>query len=98
MRTPTTPDDYTVSAPIAGKVLRISHPLGEHGPSRHVGDEGVANQTVIALMQPTLPSFIDMRSRDQLQAEVAAADALPASQRHRPCLKRQLQTTFRCLR
>ena len=23
---------YTVSAPIAGKVLRISHPLGEQGP------------------------------------------------------------------
>jgi HlyD family secretion protein len=66
---------YTVSAPIAGKVLRISHPLGEQGPSLHVGDEVVANQTVIALMQPTLPGFIDVRSRDQLQAEVAAADA-----------------------
>lgn len=66
---------YTVSAPIAGKVLRISHPLGERGPSLHVGDEVVANQTVVALMQPTLPSFIDVRSRDQLQAEVLAADA-----------------------
>jgi HlyD family secretion protein len=66
---------YTVSAPIAGKVLRISHPTGEHGPSLHVGDEVVANQTVIALMQPTLPGFIDVRSRDQLQAEVLAADA-----------------------
>ncbi|SFM56842.1 HlyD family secretion protein [Bradyrhizobium sp. Rc3b] len=66
---------YTVSAPIAGKVLRISHPLGEQGPSLHVGDEVVANQTVVALMQPTLPGFIDVRSRDQLQAEVLAADA-----------------------
>ncbi|BBC00211.1 MULTISPECIES: efflux RND transporter periplasmic adaptor subunit [Bradyrhizobium] len=66
---------YTVSAPIAGKVLRISHPLGEQGPSLHVGDEVVANKTVIALMQPTLPGFIDVRSRDQLQAEVLAADA-----------------------
>ncbi|MCP1750928.1 efflux RND transporter periplasmic adaptor subunit [Bradyrhizobium elkanii] len=66
---------YTVSAPIAGKVLRISHPTGEHGPSLHVGDEVVANQTVVALMQPTLPGFIDVRSRDQLQAEVLAADA-----------------------
>jgi HlyD family secretion protein len=66
---------YTVSAPIAGKVLRISHPLGEQGPSLHVGDEVVANQTVIALMQPTLPGFIDVRSRDQIQAEVLAADA-----------------------
>ncbi|MEY9461345.1 multidrug efflux pump subunit AcrA (membrane-fusion protein) [Bradyrhizobium ottawaense] len=66
---------YTVSAPIAGKVLRISHPLGEQGPSLHVGDEVSANQTVVALMQPTLPGFIDVRSRDQLQAEVLAADA-----------------------
>jgi HlyD family secretion protein len=66
---------YTVSAPIAGKVLRISHPLGEQGSSLHVGDEVAANQTVIALMQPTLPGFIDVRSRDQLQAEVMAADA-----------------------
>lgn len=66
---------YTVSAPIAGKVLRISHPLSEQGPSLHVGDEVVANQTVVALMQPTLPGFIDVRSRDQLQAEVLAADA-----------------------
>jgi len=66
---------YTVSAPIAGKVLRISHPLGERGPSLHVGDEVVANETVVALMQPVLPGFIDARSRDQLEAEVKAADA-----------------------
>jgi len=66
---------YTVSAPVAGKVLRISHPMGEHGPSLHVGDEVVANQTVVAVMQPSLPNFIDVRSRDQLQAEVLAADA-----------------------
>ncbi|MBR1130313.1 efflux RND transporter periplasmic adaptor subunit [Bradyrhizobium iriomotense] len=65
---------YTVSAPIAGKVLRISHPLGEQGPSLHVGDEVAASQTV-ALMQPALPGFIDARSHDQLQAEVLAADA-----------------------
>jgi HlyD family secretion protein len=66
---------YTVSAPVAGKVLRISHPMGEKGPSLHVDDEVVANQTVIALMQPALPNFIDVRSHDQLAAEVLAADA-----------------------
>jgi HlyD family secretion protein len=71
---------YTVSAPVAGKVLRISHPMGERGPSLHVGDEVVANKTVIALMQPTLPSFIDVRSHDQLEAEVLAADAAIAQQ------------------
>lgn len=66
---------YTVSAPIAGKILRISHPMGEQGPSLHVGDQVTANETVVALMQPTPPSFIDVRSHDQLEAEVAAADA-----------------------
>jgi len=66
---------YTVSAPVAGKVLRISHPMGEQGPSIHVGDQVTANETVVALMQPTPPSFIDVRSHDQLQAEVIAADA-----------------------
>lgn len=66
---------YTVSAPVAGKVLRISHPTGEQGPSVHVGDQVTANETVVALMQPTPPSFIDIRSHDQLQAEVIAADA-----------------------
>ena len=30
---------YSVSAPIAGTVLRISHPFGETGISRHVGDQ-----------------------------------------------------------
>jgi HlyD family secretion protein len=71
---------YTVSAPVAGKVLRISHPAGERGPSLHVGDEVVADQTVVALMQPVLPGFIDVRSRDQLEAEVKAADAAIAQQ------------------
>src|SRR6266700_4766498 len=66
---------YTVSAPIAGKVLRISHPAGDEGFSRHVGDPVTANDTVVAVMQPTTPSFIDVRSRQQLEAEAAAADA-----------------------
>src|SRR6266568_1007561 len=46
---------YTVSAPIAGKVLRISHPAGDEGFSRHVGDPVTANDTVVAFMQPTTP-------------------------------------------
>jgi HlyD family secretion protein len=66
---------YTVSAPIAGKVLRISHPLGEEGISRHVGDLVTANETVVAVMQPMTPSFIDVRSREELEAAVTAADA-----------------------
>ncbi len=59
---------YTVSAPIAGRVLRIS-------PPRHVGDEVIADETVVAVMQPMTPSFVDARSREELQAAVAAAEA-----------------------
>ena len=66
---------YTVSAPIAGKVLRISHPAGEEGISVHVGDLVTANQTVVALMQPTTPGFLDVRSREEAEAAVAAAEA-----------------------
>ena len=66
---------YTVSAPIAGTVLRISHPHGETGISRHVGDQVTANDTVVALMQPASPGFVDIRSREELQKAVAAADA-----------------------
>jgi HlyD family secretion protein len=66
---------YTVSAPIAGKVLRISHPDDKHGMSLHVGDQVKADETVVAIMQPTIPGFIDVRSREELSAAVAAADA-----------------------
>ena len=66
---------YTVSAPIAGKVLRISHPFGDHGTSIHVGDQVKAAETVVAVMQPTAPSFLDVRSREELQAMLTAADA-----------------------
>src|SRR5450759_808965 len=66
---------YTVSAPIAGKVLRISQPVGDHGVSHHVGDLVTADQTVVAVMQPMTPGFIDTRSREELEAAVAAADA-----------------------
>ncbi|HEX2654327.1 MAG TPA: HlyD family efflux transporter periplasmic adaptor subunit [Xanthobacteraceae bacterium] len=66
---------YTVSAPIAGKVLRISHPHGDPGISIHVGDQVKMGETVVAIMQPNAPSFLDARSREELQAMLAAADA-----------------------
>src|SRR6516162_883345 len=66
---------YTIYAPIAGTVLRISNPHGETGISRHVGDQVTANETVVALMQPAIPGFVDIRSREELQQAVAAADA-----------------------
>ena len=66
---------YTVSAPIAGEVLRISNPMGSSGISLHVGDLVTANETVVAVMRPVAPSFLDTRSREELQAAAAAADA-----------------------
>jgi HlyD family secretion protein len=66
---------YTVSAPIAGKVLRISHPKGDNGVSIHVGDQVKATETVVALMQPAIPSFLDVRSREELQGTLTASDA-----------------------
>src|SRR5215211_9347512 len=49
---------YTVSAPIAGKVLRTP---------REVGDEVTADDTIVAVMQPTSPSFHDVRTHEELQ-------------------------------
>ena len=60
---------YTVSAPLAGKVLRTS---------REVGDEVIADQTVVAVMQPTSPSFHDARTHEELQGALAAADSAVA--------------------
>jgi len=57
---------YTVSAPVAGKVLRTT---------RHVGDEVVADDTVVAVMEPTAPGFHDVRSHEELQGALAAAEA-----------------------
>src|SRR5262249_4304566 len=70
---------YTVSAPLAGKLLRIAAHLEDH----HVGDPVTAGETIVAVMQPMVPSFLDVRSRQELEAAVAAADAagqLAASQ------------------
>ncbi|MCZ7661099.1 MAG: HlyD family efflux transporter periplasmic adaptor subunit [Xanthobacteraceae bacterium] len=59
---------YTVSAPIAGKVLRIS-------PPRHVGDVVAKDETVVAVMEPTVPGFHDARTHEELQAALGAAEA-----------------------
>lgn len=59
-------DIYTVSAPVVGKVLR--------NPTE-VGDLVIADETIVAVMQSTRPSFLDIRSREELQAALAAAKA-----------------------
>jgi HlyD family secretion protein len=57
---------YTVSAPLAGKVLRNP---------RQVGDAVTADETVVAIMQPTRPAFHDIRTHEELEAALAAAEA-----------------------
>jgi HlyD family secretion protein len=57
---------YTVSAPTAGKILRAP---------REVGDEVVANQTVVAVIEPTDPAFLDIRTQRVNEAAVEAASA-----------------------
>jgi HlyD family secretion protein len=57
---------YTVSAPIGGKMLRSP---------REVGDKVVAGKTLVASIQPTDPTFLDVRSQRVNQAAVQAAQA-----------------------
>ena len=57
---------YTVSALVAGKVLRTS---------RHVGDEVIADESIVAVMEPTRPAFHDARTHEELQGALAAAEA-----------------------
>ena len=59
-------DRYIVSAPLAGRVLRI-----ELEP----GDPVVAGESVLATFQPSAPVLLDARSRAETQAQVRAAEA-----------------------
>jgi HlyD family secretion protein len=67
-------DVYVVSAPVAGRMLRIE---GE------VGDAVTAQETVVATLQEAEPAFLNTRDRRQAEAEVkvaAAAQALAQAQ------------------
>ena len=59
-------DAYVVSAPIAGRVLRVDV---------EPGDSVVGGKTVIARMLPLNPSALDVRTREQARATVSAAQA-----------------------
>ena len=59
-------DRYVVSAPVAGRVLRI-----EAEPGDHV----VANTTVLAEFLPSAPPLLDARTRTEAEARVRAAEA-----------------------
>jgi HlyD family secretion protein len=57
---------YTVSSPITGKVLRSP---------RKVGDEVVAEKTLVAVVEPSDPNLLDIRTQRVNEAAVEAASA-----------------------
>nr|WP_319388313.1 HlyD family efflux transporter periplasmic adaptor subunit [uncultured Cohaesibacter sp.] len=59
-------DAYVVSSPVAGRLLRV-----EVEP----GDPVLKGETVIARMRPASPAMLDIRTREQANASVTAAEA-----------------------
>jgi HlyD family secretion protein len=59
-------DVYSVSAPVPGRMRRVE---------LDVGDEVVADRTVVARIEPSDPSFLDVRSAAEARAGVDAAAA-----------------------
>jgi len=59
-------DVFVVSSPVAGRLRRIE---------RDVGDEVVADKTIVANIEPTDPSFLDVRSEAEAKASVQSAEA-----------------------
>ncbi|MFK7915600.1 MAG: efflux RND transporter periplasmic adaptor subunit [Pseudomonadales bacterium] len=55
---------FTLSAPVTGKLLRVE---------AHAGDSVVANETLLAQIQPMDPSFLDPRTESQARASIATA-------------------------
>ena len=59
-------DRYVVSAPVAGRVLRID---------LEPGDPVIAGETPIATFLPIEPAFLDARTRTEAESRVRAAEA-----------------------
>lgn len=59
-------DVFVVSAPIAGLMRRVELEAGDHV---------IANETVIARLEPSTPMFLDERTAAEARAGVDAADA-----------------------
>jgi len=59
-------EPYVVSTPVAGRLMRVGVEPGERV---------VKGETVVAHMRPTNPAALDVRTREQAEAAVAAAEA-----------------------
>jgi len=70
-------EKYVVSAPLNGRILRIS---------MDPGDEVVAGKTLLTMIEPRDPELLDERSVAQAEAQVKAAEA--ALRRAEPDLER----------
>ncbi|MBT3534979.1 MAG: HlyD family efflux transporter periplasmic adaptor subunit [Rhodospirillaceae bacterium] len=57
---------YVVSAPIAGRKLRIT---------KKVGEKVVAGETILASIEPSRPAFLDIRSAAEAKSRTKAAQA-----------------------
>lgn len=57
---------YTVSAPVAGRIVRNPH---------KEGDPVTSGESVVAILRPAPPGFLDDRTRAELGATLSAADA-----------------------
>ena len=70
-------DVYTVSAPVAGRLLRST---------REAGDWVMAGESPVAVIRPQPPSILDSRARAELEANLRAAEAalgLARAEQHR---------------
>ena len=72
-------DMYVVSAPVPGRMRRIE---------LEVGDAVVADQTLVARIEPSDPSFLDVRSEAEARA---SADAAAAGRTHAEAQVRRAQ-------
>jgi HlyD family secretion protein len=59
-------DIYTVSAPITGKLVRLS---------LEAGDRVKRDATTVAIIEPMAPAFLDVRATRELEAQIEAAKA-----------------------
>ncbi len=57
---------YVVSAPVAGRKLRIT---------KKVGEAVKARETILAAIEPSDPAFLDVRSSAEAKARIKAAEA-----------------------
>ena len=60
-------DVFVVSAPLDGRLLRVE---------QDVGDAVTGSESVIAVIRPQEPTFLDLRSQREAEAEVKAAEAM----------------------